>query len=399
MIKIRKLKMSSAFCVIFAMGLIYSFNTIYCAQNLLNVCIVSLLMCFITIVFSLISRKEYRYNKDKLVFILLIVMLDYFYIVLRAKSLYGWLILGVVFPMFIIFVNMDSKNKYISKIFDFFVIIATFMAVISLVYWIGGSILNIIQPKEVVNITWGYSYRINKYSIFYYTPQFADLNFIGKHIGVRNCSIFAEAPMASAFFSIALLINEFYVHKVKKVINTVLAITIISTLSTTGWIMVILFLVYKVAKYDIHSNIGKFFRTIFFCCAIVCCIWLLYSLISNKLSTGSGIDRSYHIAMEWKGFISNPLIGSGFNKYTNGSSNSLFSLMADGGIILLFLYYMPIIGIIVIDFVRNKRMNYFMIFFMIIFLVTVIQYTFITVFLIAFSWNIFIDKMCKKYNR
>ena len=70
--------------------------------------------------------------------------------------------------------------------------------------------------------------------------------------------------------------------------------------------------------------------------------------------------------------------------------------MADGGIILLFLYYMPIIGIIVIDFVRNKRMNYFMIFFMIIFLITAIQYTFITVFLIAFSWNIFIDKMCKK---
>ena len=67
MIKIRKLKMSSAFCVIFSMGLIYSFNTIYCAQNLLNVYIVSSLMCFITIVFSLISRKEYRYNKDKLV--------------------------------------------------------------------------------------------------------------------------------------------------------------------------------------------------------------------------------------------------------------------------------------------------------------------------------------------
>ena len=74
--------------------------------------------------------------------------------------------LGVVFPLFIIFVNMDSQNKYIFKIFDFFVIIATFMGAISLVYWIGGSILNIIQPKEVVNITWGYSYRINKYSIF-----------------------------------------------------------------------------------------------------------------------------------------------------------------------------------------------------------------------------------------
>ena len=84
MIKIRKFKISSAFCVIFSIGLIYSFNTIYCAQNFLNVYIVSSLMCFITIVFSFISRKDYRYNKDKLVFILLIIILDLFYLVLRA---------------------------------------------------------------------------------------------------------------------------------------------------------------------------------------------------------------------------------------------------------------------------------------------------------------------------
>ena len=82
MLKIRKFKISSAFCVIFSMGLIYSFNTIYCAQNFLNVYIVSSLMCFITIVFLLINRKECRYNKDKLVFILLVIILDYFYIVL-----------------------------------------------------------------------------------------------------------------------------------------------------------------------------------------------------------------------------------------------------------------------------------------------------------------------------
>ena len=56
---------------------------------------------------------------------------------------------------------MNEYLNFFSKIFDFFVIIATFMAAISLVYWIGGSILNIIQPKGVVNITWRYSYRNN----------------------------------------------------------------------------------------------------------------------------------------------------------------------------------------------------------------------------------------------
>lgn len=394
MLKTSKIRTSTISCLILAVGLVCSFNTIYIAQDFLRVYLISAAMCFISILFLFLRRAQYRFSKYRLILILLILMLDYIYVILRVRILYGFLILGIAFPVFLLFTN--ANHYYIVMIFENLLIIATILAIISLIYWIGGSLLNILQPMKLVNITWGYSYKINKYSIFYFTPQYANLYFMGRHIGVRNCSIFAEAPMASSFYCIALILNEFYIKKNPKIINTIFAITIISTLSVSGWIIVILFAVYKVMKCDIRSNIGKIFKLAFVLIAASISIGLVYSLISNKLATGSGIDRSYHIAMEWNSFLKNPLIGYGFNSYTDGSSNSMFSLMADGGLILLTIYYLPVIGMIIIDIIYNKRINWFMIFFIFVFIISVIQYTFIIVFLTAFNWKLFIDKISNK---
>lgn len=396
MIKLKKQKIYIILYLMFAIGLILSFNTVYIAQEFFKIYVFSSILCFMSIFLLIISKIKSKVNMHRLLFCSLVLFLDYIYIILRVRSLYGILILGIAFPIFIIFINIYYDSDCIFKIFNILIDFAIILAIFSLIYWIFGSILGIIKPKSIVSITWGNTYSINKYSVLYYTPQYANLSFFGIHIGTRNCSIFTEAPMASAFYCIMLLINEFYIKKSKKVINTLFCLTIISTLSITGWITLIIFSFYKMVQYKTINRVRKVIKIMITIIMVIIGIFFIYNLITNKLITGSGIDRAYHIYIEYNAFIDNPLFGCGFNSYTMGSSNSLFSIMADGGVVLLIIYYFPILGIIINEFIYNKKLDWFTIIFVIMFVLSVIQYTLITIFLISYSWVKFIDLICVK---
>ena len=83
--------------------------------------------------------------------------------------------------------------------------------------------------------------------------------------------------------------------------------------------------------------------------------------------------------------------------YTNGSSNSFFALLADGGLLLFSIYYIPILGILVYDFIIYKKFNYFIFTFFAMFLITAVQYNILTIFIITLM-NLMINCALGKEN-
>lgn len=402
MVSLRRKQLYQIPFSIISFALIYSYSTIYMCIDFAKGTMISTILIVIGILLCLLEIPKYKVKKEQMYFLIAIFIVNIIYLLLRRNgSLNAILVLGVLFPLFVVF-NYYLEQKQIIKDFcKVFVLILTVLATISLYFWLFGSILGILKPKGSVIIDWGIISRINKYSVFYYTPQFADINFFGTHIGVRNCSIFAEAPMASSFFSVALLLNEFYVKYKNKIINTILGVTILTTLSVTGWITLIILCVYKITNLKIKTKVGYFIKYSIIIAAIVCSIGLIMSLFSTKLASGSGIDRMSHILKEILAFKKNILVGNGFNMYTNGSSNSFFALLADGGLLLFSIYYIPIFGILVYDFIIYKKFNYFIFTFFVMFLITAVQYNILTIFIITLMWNIFLQRVFKKnkYNQ
>ena len=402
MISLRREQLYQIPFIIISFALIYSYSTIYMCIDFARGTIISTILIVIGVLLCLLGVQKYKVKKEQIYFLIIMFVVNIMYLALRRNgSLNAILILGVLFPIFVVFNYYLEQKQIIKKFCKVFVIMLTVLASISLCYWLFGSILGILKPEGSVIIDWGIISRINKYSVFYYTPQFADINFGGMHIGVRNCSIFAEAPMASSFFSVALLLNEFYVKYKNKVINAILVVTIITTLSVTGWITLIILFVYKIINLKIKSKIGYFIKYSSIIIAMICSVGLIMSLFSTKLASGSGIDRMSHILEEILAFKKNILIGNGFNMYTNGSSNSFFALLADGGLLLFSIYYIPILGILVYDFIIYKKFIYFIFTFFAMFLITAVQYNILTIFIITLMWNILLQRMFKKnkYNQ
>ena len=86
--------------------------------------------------------------------------------------------------------------------------------------------------------------------------------------------------------------------------------------------------------------------------------------------------RAGAMQREFGAFLNSPLWGLGFNQYTNGSSNSLTSLLADGGVLLWILFYWPLLYAIV-SLCRRRRLFLaaYVVIFSIVFAITVVHYT------------------------
>lgn len=398
MIKTKKITLESISAFLMALSFILSFNTIYTAVNFQLTYLVSGIFGLVGGLLFVKSHKVILVKKKVIQFLFIVFFITFAFIIIRVRSILGLLILACFYPaILLLLILYDNSQNFVINILTAIVYIGAFISVISLFYWFFGSILSIIHERSWIKITWGNSYFIQKYSILYYVPQYSNLSIGSFTFHARNSAIFAEAPMANAFFCIILLINEFIVRKVPKILNKIFIIAILSTLTTTGWITLIVYIIYKFLKDKAKTPIGKFFKILVCIIGFVASILLILVLVKGKLAQGSGVDRAGMISNEINIFIHSPLIGAGFNKFSNGSSNSLFALLADGGLILTSLFYLPLIGNLLIGLKEDKKLDWFIVIFMVMFLISDIQYTFLTVFIISMYWVLFINHLfCKR---
>ena len=310
----------------------------------------------------------------------------------------------VIVPLFILYfssLRRISFERIISILIKYSNVVAI-LALISLVYWVFGSNLEIIQPTLYVPNSWkGDGTRlIPTYHFLYFETQ--ESSFMGYET-VRNSGIFNEGPMYNMILCVALAMELFLRPRKSLWRIIILAFTIVTTFTTTGF----LFLTFASAwiVFRFFSQKGRILLLTILPLLAIGVMNFSESIIEDKESSsgeGSVKSRTTDILTCIEIGMENPFFGQGlFTKKPGeaaggyGYSNSLFTLFADGGIYTVFLYVAALILIPLRYYFSNRRELWpFMMFsFFLLFAITLSQFKYLTLLFVAFGCLMFNKKV------
>lgn len=262
----------------------------------------------------------------------------------------------IVFP-FLLHLLIDSGG--IQFALTSFVVIVLFLALTSLVLWLLGPISEIIAPNCHIMSSWGSQGRV-----FTSKPGWYGLLYVTQIIDsydlpiVRNTGIFCEAPMYSYVLSAALLLERYFRERPHFINCFLLAVTIFTTLSTTGMILVLLVLAQSIySSVDSFSPRVRTLLRLLFVVVILGIVILIYSLFAQKINSDSGLGRIDDFRAGFMAWSNNIIVGNGFGnddviqRYMSGFradnlgfSNSPMQLLAEGGLLWFCIFLPPIVG-------------------------------------------------------
>jgi hypothetical protein len=279
------------------------------------------------------------------------------------------------------------------------------IAIISLIFYLFGSCLKLINPSSETLIEWsGVRYIPNYYNVYF---EAQNIIMYGKEFS-RNTGIFSEAPMYNFLLCIALMVQLFVKKKLSKVNIIILMVTIFSTLSTTGVLVSSMLIILKLILAR-SKNIANLTTKILILIAIMASASIIGNyFIQDKVNGSSG---SYKTRMDdlgngirsWKEHI---FIGHGYgrqdltmqytslnNRGTDGGSSGLMMVLPEGGIYLLSIYLIAVILSVKYG-IKNKNINIIVISITIsiLFTITYIQYTYIMIYLLSLGWSLIFKK-------
>lgn len=350
-------------------------SSVYMTEHF-NVCIS--MLSAVLIVYNFISILVYKIKLRKTevwiaVFLAVIFML--LFMAWHHVYIYGVYVLGILFPNIWLMLKIQIERNEICDFLSILVKISAFVALGALFFWIMGSTFGIIKPTEIVSISWGHSVRyVKSYYKLYYEAQNAAVDFGFVRFGVKNCAMFSEAPICAYVFTAAFIINENLELRKKWAYRILFLIAILSTLTTTGVLFACAMTIYFIARMPSKNKYETAMKRVIYSIVIVIAAVTVISVIQDKLVTYSGNIRVLKLQNECLAFLDAPIAGKGFNTYTDGSSNSITALLADGGILLWGIYYVPLIGLLIRK-LKYKVIDYLLLSYIFVFAITVVQYT------------------------
>lgn len=317
----------------------------------LSIIILSLLT-ILNISSSRLTRKSL--NKI-LIYISTVGVLAIIYIIKYPYGLVEYILnILIIIPLATLYgiylINNKLLHNFVLKFCNIVVVIAS----ISLFFWFFGSILNWIRPNMYISSGWsGYVRLYAGYYGLYFETQ--TINLAGFN-GWRNNGIFIEGPM----YNFVLTITAIYLGIVSKskCRMSIIVLTIITTLSTTGIILYIAMVFYKTYIQAIFINKKvKLLQTSLITIFVGVGFSYFYIFITDKLDSVSSIIRQddlYSGIMSWLNSI---FVGNGYGNIFSiiefmdgtirgnnfGYSNGIMSVLSDGGLVLFLIIFFPIV--------------------------------------------------------
>lgn len=249
-----------------------------------------------------------------------------------------------------LFISADAFWRMIDK----FIIIMIVIAIISLFFWIFGTMLHVLIPSGSVNFHWSIVIHARSYYGIYFEPLWQSIKLFGIN-SIRNCAIFAEPPMYGFLLCMAY---SFYRMKSKQK-NWIKIILIITVLTTTGTTAIVYLLVFEILTFGLDKNSSNMMQFVKYFAFIGICIvasFVVYSLVADKLETGSGSVRSDHLRVSIELFRTTFPFGCGIGNfaeferlvsYKQGISVGLPSLFAQGGLGSIIIFLFPLTYLII----------------------------------------------------
>ncbi|AXN35350.1 polymerase [Latilactobacillus curvatus] len=313
-------------------------------------------------VFSVSVGKNYNLKILLVMFLLFRIAT----LIVGNSVIYGNLILFITiwtsYILLLVIINPVNISDFITKFYVILILLVIYftllptkdilriypnivfiIAIISLFFWVFGSLLNIVHPTGVMHIFWGNERFAGSYFNIYFQWQ-NDIPILGKYI-YRNIGIFGEGPMYSLNLSIAFLLDYLINDNKSKFRYMVYILTIISTISTTGILLVAIAVAYKLVFSKMSRN--NIIKVLIIAPIAALFLYLIArKLISQKLETASGSTRIDDYIAGFKAWRVHPLFGSGFNnielrqhfsspvrlrRSATGFTNSIMSVLINGG--------------------------------------------------------------------
>ena len=350
---------------------------------------------------EILSRKVYNYVA---VCGMVLIYASLFLIIHSSgRSAFIKFIISILIIFLFCVLNKEYGGRF--SILEKYENIILVLCAVSLLFWVMGSILNMLHPTGLVESTWtgktGITKSVSSYYGIYFETQ--RISFLGIIRIIRNTGFFTEAPMCSLHYCLAFLV-EFYLVEKKRVGRIiVLTLGVVSTFSTTGLLVIIgayfIATVFKKTK----SNILHLVRVAVIPFVILISINVCINLIVNKLTVGtSGSLRIDDFIAGYKAWLNAPFFGHGFSntnalaRYMNmsirsagniGFSNSPMMILVYGGLYLIAPFiFVTALGILKLIKERIWNELFFYLFFLFMFAITVIpfQYLSILIFMLFF---------------
>ena len=386
----RILEYAAVFCIILEFNTPYLIFTV--AKRMIQIFPAIILVCLI-----LMSNYSIRKKVNGWLFVYWVGSLIPMFVI--RSNLDGYIFRYIIIlPLLWIYLSLRKETGYKSYLSLFFCFsnMMVILACISLAMWLSCSILQIFPPTGLFPFEWSPNANFipTYWGIYFETQSVAPL---GEWVH-RNSGIFNEGPMHNMPLCVAFCIEYFLRPVRSKVRLSILTITILTTLTTTGQLFLLLIL---------GLHLYKTFRGKLRAAIIILAPLLLFggymaatTLVENKKETGGekSVDlRTEDITYCIEAGIKHPVLGVGLVEDEKseflwkgkklGSSNSLFAVFAKGGIYVLVLYFGTLVLIPYMYYKKNKDTDFLfaMLGFFFLFTITISFLRYLTLLFIAWG--------------
>lgn len=363
-------------------------TSVYSNSNILPVGILTLLSIFTGIYAILNIENILSINKKKLgiyfIYILYIIILM---IASVSVENYFNFIIKYFFIISVFYFNIKSSYD-LKRYLTYYCNIIFSLCCLSLILYTLGYICNLLPINYSVILNWGNTKIIG--SIFNLHFLIQTESFLGTTL-IRNTGVFCEAPMYMLNLVLCLTLALFYIKK-SKITILILILGIITTFSSTGYIiLVILLFLYFIFNKKMNLKI------LIIPIILVSAFFTISNIIESKSSTRSYSVRYDDYMASIKAWQKNIIFGNGykqneeflnnistFRDTNTGQSSSIGAVLSQGGLFMLTLYFISFLEI----YKFNERSKCFAIVYLVLFVLVVFQYTAIELFILSISINL-----------
>lgn len=234
--------------------------------------------------------------------------------------------------------------------------IVAVLTALSLFFYLFGTILHWIPKTDVAAFYWGGGWRTcPSYFHLYYEAQ--QITFFGWDLP-RNCGVFPEAP-GFAVFLVTATATEVLLRARPRLWRCVLfAVATVTTVSVKAFLLMAAVFTLRYVLWP-PEWLSRRLRMWLFPLLGVGMTLAAAVLLWDKLNSVSGVMRLDDVVACWRAFTTAPLFGTGYwndasvipffsypDRYNNGLSMGAAVILAQGGLYLSTLYWLPAVGAI-----------------------------------------------------
>lgn len=385
---------------LFALLTVLSMQTVYIKQVGKNFELYFIVLNTLVLL-SLIFFKSDQINISKRIFQIMLFSNIMFFCVLGYRlfvsmntnisaSIMITLLITIFFDLALVyFTTQENAVSFFLK--DTSVIIFV-LALVSLFFFTFGQNLSIIKPNRSVMIAWGGNQDVLSWFGIHFNAQGTSYN--GFTHG-RNTGIFVEAPQYAFLLCYALII-ELFMNKKTSIIKTfILLLTIYSTVSTTGIMIMIISLGIRFVIYRPKTRLLKYLKSAIIPFLVLFLILTVFSIYKEKTTFGySYAIRSNNNKLAWINFLKSPIIGMGFKSdvlgISGGNTSTLTQSLQEGGLLFFSFYFFPFLKSFLI-FCKRKQLlqGIFVGLYFTLLIPTVVTYTQFSIVMVAIMYSFY----------